>query len=85
MILRFYARDGQFRLDVQPTDDFPSILEALKGKLPEDTDLRSVTISNARNGGDSRPLQSLKGVSFQRVGLKYVSALSERLSRLLTI
>jgi nuclear protein localization protein 4 homolog len=70
MILRFYGPDGQFRLELEPTDEFPSIIEKLKAKVPDNTDHDSFAISNQRNGGDSRLLTKLKGVTFKRVGLK---------------
>lgn len=71
MILRFQGRDGQFRLNVQPTDEFPSLISQLADHLPKDVDLQSVTVSNRPHGGDARGLATqLKGVTFQQVGLR---------------
>ncbi|GAB7356710.1 hypothetical protein MBLNU459_g7415t1 [Dothideomycetes sp. NU459] len=71
MILRFQSRNGQFRLDVDPKADVASILPQILEKLPSDTLASSVSISPQRNGADSRPVESLKGVTFQRIGLNH--------------
>lgn len=70
MILRFQSRNGQFRLEVDAQADVASILPQILEKLPSDTLASSVTISPQRNGADSRPVESLKGITFQRIGLK---------------
>lgn len=70
MILRFQSREGRFRLEVQPRDEFPSILPELLKKLPADVDPESIKVSNRPQGGDARLLGSLKGVPFQRIGLQ---------------
>lgn len=72
MLLRFQGRDGQFRLTAEPQIEFPALLPQIMEKLPEKTDPDSVTLSNKPSGGDARKIATLKGVSLQRVGLKYV-------------
>lgn len=69
MILRFVSRDGQFRLTVEPNTTFTDIIPQVAEKLPKNIDIDSITVSNKRQGGDSRKLSILKGVTFDRVGL----------------
>jgi len=69
MILRFVSKEGQFRLTVEPTTNFPDIIPQVAEKLPSNVDLSSITVSNKPSGGDARKISSLKGVSFQQVGL----------------
>ncbi|KAF2869527.1 nuclear protein localization protein 4 [Massariosphaeria phaeospora] len=71
MILRFVSKEGQFRLTVEPSTTFLEILPQIAEKLPKDADLQSVTVSNRPEGGDSRKISSLKGVSFKQVGLTH--------------
>ncbi|KAK4550352.1 nuclear protein localization protein 4 [Oleoguttula mirabilis] len=71
MILRFQSRNGQFRLNVEPTTDIASILPDIQEKLPTDVISSSITISPKPHGADSRPIQSLKGVTFGRLGLTH--------------
>lgn len=71
MILRFQSRNGQFRLNVEPTTDISSVLPQVLEKLPKETVAASVTISPKPQGGDSRAMQSLKGVTFGRLGLQH--------------
>ncbi|KAF1814094.1 nuclear protein localization protein 4 [Eremomyces bilateralis CBS 781.70] len=71
IILRFQGRDGQFRLNVNPKGDFPSIQNELAEKLPPNVDKSSITLSNKPRGGDERPIRDLKGISFERVGLSH--------------
>lgn len=70
MLLRFQGRDGQFRLTVEPSLEFPALLPQIMEKLPPNTDPNSVTLSNKPQGGDARNVLALKGVSLSRVGLK---------------
>ena len=70
MILRFVSRDGQFRLTVEPHTTFTDIIPQVAEKLPKHTDVDSITVSNKRQGGDSRKLSILKGVTFDQVGLR---------------
>ncbi|SMR52948.1 unnamed protein product [Zymoseptoria tritici ST99CH_1A5] len=71
MILRFQSRNGQFRLTVEPTTDISSILSDVLEKLPNDTVASTVTISPKPAGADSRPIESLKGVTFGKLGLTH--------------
>lgn len=69
MILRFVSKEGQFRLTVEPTTTFPDILPQVAEKLPKNVDPASIAVSNSPRGSDARKLASLKGVSFEQVGL----------------
>jgi len=69
MILRFTSREGQFRLTVEPSTTFTDIVPQIAEKLPPNVDVSSITVSNKPQGGDARKLTSLKGVSFEQVGL----------------
>ncbi|KAK5112476.1 nuclear protein localization protein 4 [Meristemomyces frigidus] len=71
MILRFQSKNGQFRLDVEPNTDIASVLPQVLEKLPKDVVSSSVTISPKPHGADSRSIQSLKGVTFARIGLTH--------------
>jgi nuclear protein localization family protein 4 len=68
MILRFSSRIGQFRLSVEQSDDISTLLPRIVEKLTPDTLPSSVAISPQR-GGQSRLLESLKGVTVQKLGL----------------
>ncbi|KAF2675211.1 nuclear protein localization protein 4 [Microthyrium microscopicum] len=70
MLLRFRGRDGQFRLEVNQDDEFPSVLPALAEKLPDNVDTSTLTLSNKPHGGEARKIADLRGVSFSRVGLR---------------
>jgi len=70
MLLRFQSRHGQFRLTVEPSVEFTSLLPQILEKLPQDTDPQSVKLSNKPQGGDARNVAQLKGVTIQQVGLK---------------
>jgi len=69
MILRFRGRDGSFRLEVGPNDDFPSLLSNIADRLPKDVDLSTLKISNHPDAGDAREISQLKGVPISRMGL----------------
>ncbi|KAH7399307.1 endoplasmic reticulum and nuclear membrane protein Npl4 [Pyrenochaeta sp. MPI-SDFR-AT-0127] len=69
MILRFVSKEGQFRLNVEPTTTFLEILPQVAEKLPKTVDIQSISVSNRPQGGDARKLTELKGVSFEQVKL----------------
>ncbi|KAF1354915.1 putative endoplasmic reticulum and nuclear membrane proteinc Npl4 [Delphinella strobiligena] len=71
MILRFQSHHGQFRLDIDPQAEIAACLPQVLEKLPKDTLPASVTMSPQRHGGDARAIQSLRAVSFQRLGIKH--------------
>ncbi|GME66369.1 Nuclear protein localization protein [Neofusicoccum parvum] len=74
MILRFQSRNGQFRLTVEPKDDFTTVASQIIEKLPPNTDLSTVTISpKPQDKSSARKLNTLKGVTFERVGLSHGS------------
>ncbi|KAF1991761.1 polyubiquitin-tagged protein recognition complex, Npl4 component [Aulographum hederae CBS 113979] len=70
MILRFRGPDGQFRLTVDPQQDFSSIFPEVASNLPKNVDLDTLTIANNPNNGDSRSFAQLQRVTFQQVGLQ---------------
>jgi hypothetical protein len=69
MILRFTSREGQFRLNVEPTATFTDIIPQIAEKLPANVDISSISVSNKPHGGESRKLTTLKGVPFKQVNL----------------
>ncbi|TID16404.1 putative nuclear protein localization protein 4 protein [Venturia nashicola] len=71
MILRFRGRDGQFKLDVQPGDDFASLASSIAEHLPSDTDISTIKVSNNPAGKDAQVLAKLKGVKLEQIGLKH--------------
>src|ERR1700749_4370461 len=70
MILRFRGRDGQFRLDISPTDTFGTLSPRIAENLPKDTDLSTLKLSNHPQGGDTRGFQDIKHVQVGQVGFK---------------
>lgn len=72
MIIRFQSRNGQFRLNLEPNTQISTILPEVLEKLPSDVIPSSVTISPKPAGAEARSLESLKDVSFARLGLTCV-------------
>lgn len=70
MILRFQSKNGQFRLNVDPQTEFTSLRSQILEHLPKNTDPSSIVLSNKPQGGDARRLETLKGVTLERVKLK---------------
>ncbi|MCJ1384854.1 nuclear protein localization protein 4 [Xylographa soralifera] len=70
-LLRFESKDGQFRLEVSPSDQLISLLSPILDKLPKSVDSTTITLSNRPFGSDARLLSSLEGVTIERVGLKH--------------
>ena len=70
MLLRFRGRDGQFRLNLEPDTEFPTILPQILEHLPPNVVPDSVTLNNQPHGGDPRALASLQGVRLTQVGLR---------------
>ncbi|KAF2482582.1 NPL4 family-domain-containing protein [Neohortaea acidophila] len=73
MILRFQSREGTFRLEVQSTTDISTVLPDILEKLPKDVVPSTVTISPKPQSTESRAIQSLRGVTFARLGLTHGS------------
>jgi nuclear protein localization family protein 4 len=71
MILRFQSRNGQFRLTVESGTDIASVLPQVIEKLPEGVIPSSITISPKPHGGEARPVESLKGFTFGKIGLTH--------------
>lgn len=71
MILRFQSREGQFRLNVEPTTDISTILPDVLEKLPSDVVASSVSISPKPHGAEARSIESLRGITFGRLGLTH--------------
>lgn len=69
MILRFQSREGQFRLTVEPEQTFTEITPQIAEKLPANIDLATLSVSNKPRDGDSRLIQTLRGITFKQVGL----------------
>ncbi|MCJ1391722.1 nuclear protein localization protein 4 [Xylographa bjoerkii] len=71
MLLRFEGKDGQFRLEVSPSDQLTSLLSPILDKLPKSVDSTTITLSNRPFGSDARKLSALEGITIERVGLKH--------------
>ncbi|KAH0544457.1 nuclear protein localization protein 4 [Glutinoglossum americanum] len=71
MILRFRGPDGTYRIAVDPTDQFYSLLPKLQNVLPVKVDPLSITVSNQPANGDIRYLKDLKHITIQQVGLSH--------------
>ena len=69
--LRLRGPDGMVRLDLNKTDTFRDLGEALLPKLPPTVDRRTITISNApTDKGDRMRLGDILKLQLGKVGLK---------------
>ncbi|KAG8886121.1 nuclear protein localization protein 4 [Tulasnella sp. 332] len=69
MLIRVRSKDGNFRLELQPTDD-GSVLATKIIDTTIDADPKSVTMSNQPRGGEL-PLSLLNGRTVASLGLKH--------------
>ncbi|KIX07513.1 uncharacterized protein Z518_02166 [Rhinocladiella mackenziei CBS 650.93] len=76
MLLRFESKWGQFRLNVEPSQQFSSLTSKILDNLPPNTDASSIILSNKPvsskpDPGRERRLVDLPGIELQQVGLKH--------------
>lgn len=75
MLLRFESKNGQFRLNAEPTDTFASLSSMILDNLPPSTDASSIVLSNkpvsAKPAPNERRLAEIPKVQLKQVGLKH--------------
>ncbi|KAK5939930.1 nuclear protein localization protein 4 [Knufia obscura] len=76
MLLRFESKNGQFRLNAEPTDTFASLSTKILDNLPPNTDASSLVISPkpvsaTPNADIERKLADVPRVKLGQVGLKH--------------
>lgn len=75
MLLRFESKNGQFRLNAEPTDTFASLTSKILDNLPPSTDATSIILSNkpvSKNPApQERRLSEIPKVQLKQVGLKH--------------
>ena len=73
MLLRFWSKHGQFRLDVEPYDQFVSLETKILANLPESIDAASIILSNKPDSDpkEQRRFSQLRGVEIRQVGLRH--------------
>jgi nuclear protein localization protein 4 homolog len=76
MLLRFESKFGQFRLNVEPTEQFSSLQSKILDNLPPKTDASTIILSNKPVSSTPSPdrerrLVELPGVEIRQVGLKH--------------
>ncbi|EXJ70625.1 nuclear protein localization protein 4 [Cladophialophora psammophila CBS 110553] len=76
MLLRFESKWGQFRLNVEPDQQFSSLASKILDNLPPNTDASSIVLSNKPVSSKPDParerrLVELPGVELRQVGLKH--------------
>ncbi|KAH7104531.1 polyubiquitin-tagged protein recognition complex, Npl4 component [Auriculariales sp. MPI-PUGE-AT-0066] len=69
MLIRIRSKDGNFRFELQPTDDV-SVLTAKILETASNADPASIQVSNQPRGGETL-LKTLKGRNLQQLGLKH--------------
>lgn len=76
MLLRFESKNGQFRLNAEPSDTFASLSAKILDNLPPSTDASSIVLSNKPVGSTPVPererlLADIPKVQLRQVGLKH--------------
>lgn len=75
MLLRFESKNGQFRLNAEPTDTFASLSRRILENLPSNTDATSIVISpkpvSNTPSDQERRLAEIPRVQIGQVGLKH--------------
>ncbi|CBQ68136.1 probable NPL4-nuclear protein localization factor and ER translocation component [Sporisorium reilianum SRZ2] len=69
MIVRVRSKDGNFRFDLQPTDDASKLIQNVLGTMPT-ADPESLTFSNQPRGGEFAA-STLKGSSLAELGIAH--------------
>ncbi|KAF9452572.1 polyubiquitin-tagged protein recognition complex, Npl4 component [Macrolepiota fuliginosa MF-IS2] len=69
MIIRIRSKDGNFRFDLQPSDDVSVLLDKVLSTAA-DVDPSSITISNQPRGNEIK-IEVLKGRTLQNLGLNH--------------
>ncbi|KAH7022606.1 NPL4 family-domain-containing protein [Ilyonectria destructans] len=71
MLLRLRGPDGMARLTIEPTTTFGELGRILLEQLPKTVDPKTITLSNAPNGGDSKRLGDIINFKVGQIGLKH--------------
>ncbi|KAH7270321.1 NPL4 family-domain-containing protein [Fusarium redolens] len=71
MLLRLRGPDGMARLNVEPTTTFGDLGKLLLDQLPKTVDPKTIALSNAPNGGDSKRLGDIINFKVGQIGLKH--------------
>ncbi|KAJ9429136.1 NPL4 family protein [Fusarium oxysporum] len=71
MLLRLRGPDGMARLNVEPTTTFGDLGKLLLDQLPKTVDPKTLALSNAPNGGDSKRLGDIVNFKVGQIGLKH--------------
>ncbi|KAK9467162.1 NPL4 family-domain-containing protein [Lipomyces arxii] len=70
MIIRFRGKDGNYRVQVEPNDDFLVLSERLAAQLPTTVDLNSISVSD-QPVGQGKLLTDLFGNTVSDLSLKH--------------
>ncbi|OAA49469.1 NPL4 family protein [Metarhizium rileyi] len=71
MLLRLRGPDGMIRLTVEQTTTFGELGDQLLSHLPSTIDAKTITFSNAPNGGDAKILVEIANFKVGQIGLKH--------------